>query len=62
MPVSPWYAAGTRIEPPVSVPRPIVAWPSETAEADPDDEPPGTRRGARGLGGSPKWALVPARE
>ncbi len=43
MPQSPWYAAGTRIEPPVSVPRPTVACPSETAEADPEDEPPEIR-------------------
>ena len=53
IPHRPWYAAGTRIEPPVSVPRPIVACPSETAEAAPEVEPPLIRWGARGFGGVP---------
>jgi hypothetical protein len=45
----------------VSVPSPIVAWPSATADADPDDDPPEMRPGACALGGVPKCAFVPAR-
>ena len=36
-----------------SVPRPRLAWPSETALADPEEEPPLMRCGARGFGGVP---------
>jgi hypothetical protein len=49
------------MEPPVSVPRPMVAWPSETALADPDVDPPEMRCGDLGFGGVPVCALVPAR-
>src|ERR1700756_6012684 len=44
-PATPQQEAGTRTEPPVSVPNPMSASPVATATADPLDEPPGTRRG-----------------
>lgn len=42
-----------RIEPPVSVPSPMSAWPRATALAGPEVEPPEMRSGAAGLGGVP---------
>ena len=49
-PVRPHNAAGMRTEPPVSVPRPIAAMPSDTDTAAPEDEPPGMRPVARSQG------------
>jgi hypothetical protein len=44
-PKSPHAAAGTRIEPAVSVPRPASASPAATAAAGPEDDPPVNRPG-----------------
>ena len=52
-PQMPQLLAGTRTEPPVSVPRAKSAIPHATAEAEPFDDPPGTRPGAAGLSGVP---------
>jgi hypothetical protein len=41
--------AGTRTEPPVSVPSAKSVWPATTATADPLDEPPSRRSGQIGL-------------
>ena len=49
----PQNLAGTRTEPPVSVPSAKSTRPAATATADPLDEPPGSRSGARGLTGVP---------
>ena len=49
MPTTPHSAAGWRIEPPVSVPKPTAAKPAATAAALPPLEPPGTRLGSCGL-------------
>src|SRR5690606_32518421 len=49
-PTIPLKAAGTRHEPPVSVPSAPYAMPSATETPEPDDEPPGTRRSARDHG------------
>jgi hypothetical protein len=49
----PQNEAGTRIEPPVSLPRAKSQFPDAVAEAEPLDEPPGIRPGARGLTGVP---------
>src|SRR5436309_15206214 len=49
----PQLLAGTRIEPPVSVPSAKSTKPQATAEADPLDDPPGTRSGACALRGVP---------
>src|SRR6478672_6198515 len=45
-PQIPQLLAGTRVEPPVSVPNAKSTNPHATAEADPLDDPPGTRSGA----------------
>src|ERR1700677_2664987 len=50
-PVTPQQAAGTRTDPPVSVPNATSASPVATATADPDDDPPGSRRGSSGFVG-----------
>ena len=42
MPTTPHSAAGWRIDPPVSDPRPSPAKPAATAAAEPPDDPPGT--------------------
>ena len=52
-PNRPQKLAGTRTEPPESVPSATSTRPPATAEAEPLDEPPGTRSGARGLSGVP---------
>ena len=54
-PTMPHSAAGMRIEPPVSEPRPMKAAPVATDTAAPDDEPPGMRgtAGSAGLAGVP---------
>jgi hypothetical protein len=61
-PAIPQNAAGTRIEPAVSVPIATGTTPAATATAEPDDEPPGTRSGASGFGGVPKCGLSPSPE
>ena len=52
-PQRPWYDAGTRTDPPVSVPRPIEAWPRATADAGPEDDPPGIPPTTAPFGGVP---------
>ena len=49
-PTMPHSAAGMRIEPPVSEPRPMKAAPVATDTAAPDDEPPGMRGTAASAG------------
>src|ERR1700733_8806829 len=58
-PATPQQAAGTRTEPPVSVPNATSASPVATATADPLDAPPGSRLGSRGLTGVPAQWLMP---
>ena len=60
-PTMPHHAAGSRTEPPVSVPIAAGARPAATATAEPLDEPPGVRCTARSQGfhGVPRWVLVP---
>jgi hypothetical protein len=60
-PTMPHQPAGSRTEPPVSVPMAIGARPAATATAEPLDEPPGVRWTARshGFRGVPMWVLVP---
>jgi hypothetical protein len=53
-PEMPQQAAGTRMEPAVSVPSATSARLSATATAEPLEEPPGTRSLATGLIGVPK--------
>jgi hypothetical protein len=45
--------AGTRIDPPVSLPSAKSQMPAPVAAADPADDPPGRRPGARKLTGVP---------
>ena len=45
----PQYAAGMRIEPPVSVPRAKSQTPAATSAAEPLLEPPDVRLGSSGL-------------
>src|SRR5438309_3882305 len=45
--------AGTRPEPAVSVPREKLTRPVETATAEPELEPPGTKDGSNGFLGTP---------
>src|SRR5260370_8329211 len=54
----PQYAAGIRIEPPVSVPSARSQAPAATSAADPPEDPPEVREGSRGLRVSPTsgWA------
>src|SRR6478735_6817310 len=52
-PQMPQLLAGTRTLPPVSVPSAKSTIPHATADAEPFDEPPGTRSGAAGLRGVP---------
>lgn len=59
MPNSPQNEAGTRTDPPVSVPSAVSHRPAATADADPDDEPPGTRSGALLFSGVPSNAFSP---
>jgi hypothetical protein len=53
IPKMPQLLAGTLIDPPVSVPRAKSTIPQATADADPLDDPPGTRSGALGFNGVP---------
>jgi cytoskeletal protein RodZ len=48
-PTSPQWAAGRRIDPPVSLPSANAAARAATAAAAPLDDPPATRSGAHGL-------------
>ena len=48
-----------RTDPPVSVPKATSASPVATATADPDDDPPGSRRGSRGFTGVPDQWFTP---
>ncbi len=52
-PVTPHSAAGTRTEPPVSVPIATTACPSATETGAPADDPPGMRLRSYGLPGVP---------
>src|SRR6476469_7043491 len=60
-PTTPHQAAGTRIEPAVSVPKATSAIPLATATAEPQLEPPGgrLRELLSGLAGVPKYSLKP---
>ena len=59
MPNRPQWLAGARTDPPVSVPSAKSHRLFDTAEAEPDDEPPGMRSGAPPFTGVPKWAFLP---
>ena len=61
-PAIPQNAAGTRIEPDVSVPIAQGTTPAATATAEPEDEPPGARAGSSGFGGVPKCGFSPSPE
>lgn len=63
-PTIPFSAAGMRIEPPVSEPRPMKAAPVATEIAAPDDEPPGMRGVVRSLAlaGVPWCGFTPTPE
>ena len=45
----PHWAAGTRTDPPVSVPRDAATRPAATAFADPPEDPPGERSASQGF-------------
>src|SRR5215469_6659771 len=60
-PTTPQHAAGRRIEPPVSLPSAKSTSRAATATADPLEDPPGTRAGARGLTGVPLQWLTPVK-
>lgn len=49
MPVTPVKLAGSRMEPPVSVPVTMGARPAATALEEPPEEPPGTAFASQGL-------------
>jgi hypothetical protein len=57
-PTTPLSAAGMRMEPPVSEPRPTKAAPVATDTAAPEDDPPGTRAGPTSVPKRPSWALA----
>src|SRR5215472_18090592 len=54
-------AAGTRPDPAVSVPNAKRTTPAATAQADPDDDPPGTCASSNTLRGTPYGLRVPTR-
>ena len=56
-PTSPFHAAGTRTDPPVSDPTAAAASPSATEAAAPEDDPPGTAAGSTAFGGVPAIGL-----
>src|SRR5437016_10411350 len=58
-PTTPQQAAGTRIEPAVSVPNAMSAIPDATAMAFPDEDPPGIRFRFNGFSGVPKYSFMP---
>src|SRR3979411_358174 len=47
--ITPPYAARRQIEPFVCVPMAAATWPTATAAADPEDDPPGVYAGSHGL-------------
>ncbi len=51
--------AGTRPDPAVSVPSANGTIPAATAQAEPEDEPPGTRAGSNTLRGTPYGLRTP---
>src|SRR5258708_32877267 len=57
-PVMPQYAAGMRMEPPVSVPMATGIIPAATAAPDPDDDPPVVRVRSHGLWTRPNVLLA----
>src|SRR3954467_2302402 len=58
-PTMPQQAAGTRIDPAVSVPNATSASPFATATALPEDHPPGIRMLLSGFLGVPKCSFIP---
>src|SRR4051812_42511404 len=58
-PTMPQQAAGTRIDPAVSVPKATSASPLARATALPDDDPPGIRILLSGFLGVPKYSFMP---
>ena len=62
IPTKPQWLAGARTEPPVSEPRAKSHMRLDTAEAEPEDEPPLMRMGSAPLMGEPKWAFCPLME
>src|ERR1043166_3265341 len=58
-PTMPQQAAGTRIDPAVSVPKATSASPFATATALPDEDPPGIRKLLSGFLGVPKYSFMP---
>src|SRR4051794_23795425 len=60
-PMTPLSAAGTRPDPAVSVATANGTWPSATARADPDDEPPEIMSPPKTLRGTVYGVLVPLR-
>jgi hypothetical protein len=60
-PVTPHAAAGTRTEPPVSVPRARSTRPAATAAAEPLLDPPDTRSASHGLRVGPAAEFSPVR-
>ena len=61
-PTSPFHAAGTRNEPPVSVPIAAAASPSATETAAPELEPPGASAGSMLFGGVAVIGFSPSPE
>ena len=59
MPQSAQWLAGARTEPSVLVPSAKSHSRLDTAEAEPDDEPPAIRSGTAPFTGAPKCALMP---
>src|SRR6266403_1976503 len=58
-PTIPQQAAGTRLEPAVSVPIATSAIPNANATAFPDEDPPGIRFRFNGFTGVPKYSFMP---
>src|SRR5205823_3644172 len=58
-PTTPQQAAGSRIEPPVSLPRAPTTKPAATAAAEPLEEPPAAWPRFHGFWTSPWWGLSP---
>jgi hypothetical protein len=57
-PNTPQQCAGTRIDPPMSLPSSRLVKPAATAAAEPPDEPPGVRVRSHGLLVVPKIGFV----
>ena len=58
-PTMPHRPAGTRTDPPPSMPRAKAASPAATAAADPDDDPPAKRPVSCGFTGVPQIGFKP---